>query len=54
MENGAVHIVPRKNIRMLHSSTHEILFAHEDDKGDDVVEAIDFWKSNRKSELLGS
>ncbi|KAH7019163.1 CNH domain-containing protein [Ilyonectria destructans] len=52
MENGAVHIVPRKNIRMLHSSTHEILFAHEDDKGDDVVEAIDFWKSNRKSELL--
>ncbi|KAI1069568.1 hypothetical protein LB507_008358 [Fusarium sp. FIESC RH6] len=54
MENGAVHIVPRKNIRMLHSSTHEILFAHEDDKGDDVVEAIDFWKSNHKSELLGS
>ncbi|WZH49184.1 CNH domain-containing protein [Fusarium acuminatum] len=54
MESGAVHIVPRKNIRMLHSSTHEILFAHEDDKGDDVVEAIDFWKSNRKSELLGS
>lgn len=24
MENGAVHIVPRKNIRMLHSSTHEV------------------------------
>ncbi|KAK7422334.1 RHO1 GDP-GTP exchange protein 2 [Neonectria magnoliae] len=53
MENGAVHIVPRKNIRMLHSSTHEIIFAHEDEKGEDVVEAIDFWKSNRKSELLG-
>lgn len=73
MENGAVHIVPRKNIRMLHSSTHEvgfaspdpdnvpsraltnpqILFAHEDEKGDDVIEAIDFWKSNRKSEMLG-
>lgn len=54
MENGAVHIVPRKSIRMLHSSTHEILYAHEDEKGDDVVEAIDFWKSNRKSELLGA
>lgn len=26
MENGAVHIVPRKNIRMLHSSTHEVSF----------------------------
>ncbi|CRK21435.1 hypothetical protein BN1708_017873, partial [Verticillium longisporum] len=24
IENGAVHIVPHKNIRMLHSSTHEI------------------------------
>ncbi|KAI5464545.1 CNH domain-containing protein [Mariannaea sp. PMI_226] len=52
MENGAVHIVPRKNIRMLHSSTHEILFAHEDEKGDDVIESIDFWKSNRKSEMF--
>ena len=73
IENGAVHIVPHKNIRMLHCSTHEvgrasavpqpahsrvgltpaqILFAYEDERGDDVVEAIDFWKSNRKSELL--
>ncbi|KAL7970419.1 CNH domain-containing protein [Trichoderma sp. SZMC 28014] len=24
IENGAVHIVPHKNIRMLHSSTHEV------------------------------
>ncbi|KAH7316519.1 CNH domain-containing protein [Stachybotrys elegans] len=51
IENGAVHIVPHKNIRMLHSSTHEILFAYEDERGEDVVEAIDFWKSNRRSEL---
>ncbi|CRK23050.1 hypothetical protein BN1708_013596 [Verticillium longisporum] len=51
IENGAVHIVPHKNIRMLHSSTHEILFAYEDEKGEDVVEALDFWKNNRRSEL---
>ncbi|KAF7543108.1 hypothetical protein G7046_g10060 [Stylonectria norvegica] len=51
IENGAVHIVPHKNIRMLHSSTHEILFAYEDERGEDVVAAIDFWKSNRKSDV---
>lgn len=54
IENGAVHIVPHKNIRMLHSSTHEILFAYEDERGEDTVEAIDFWKSNRRSEIVGS
>ncbi|EMR69667.1 putative rho guanyl nucleotide exchange factor protein [Eutypa lata UCREL1] len=51
IENGAVHIVPHKNIRMLHSSSHEILFAYEDEAGGDVVAAIDFWKNNRRSEL---
>ncbi|KAJ8126927.1 hypothetical protein O1611_g6713 [Lasiodiplodia mahajangana] len=51
IENGAIHIVPHKNIRMLHSSTHEILFAYEDESGHDVVAAIDFWKSSRKSEM---
>ncbi|KAH0430907.1 CNH domain-containing protein [Colletotrichum camelliae] len=51
IETGAVHIVPHRNIRMLHSSTHEIIFAYEDEKGEDVVEAIDFWKSNRRSEI---
>ncbi|RYO88081.1 hypothetical protein DL764_008769 [Monosporascus ibericus] len=51
IESGAVHIVPHKNIRMLHSSSHEILFAYEDEAGGDVIAAIDFWKNNRKSEL---
>ncbi|ETS84980.1 hypothetical protein PFICI_03005 [Pestalotiopsis fici W106-1] len=51
IENGAVHIVPHRNIRMLHSSTHEILFAYEDENNQDVVAAIDFWKNNRKSEM---
>ncbi|KAK3943126.1 CNH domain-containing protein [Diplogelasinospora grovesii] len=50
IDNLSVHIVPHKNIRMLHSSTHEILFAYEDERGEDVIEAIDFWKSQRKSE----
>ncbi|KAK5656198.1 hypothetical protein OQA88_4959 [Cercophora sp. LCS_1] len=51
IDNMAVHIVPHKNIRMLHSSTHEIILAYEDERGDDVVEAIDFWKSQRRSEV---
>ncbi|ORY67631.1 CNH domain-containing protein [Pseudomassariella vexata] len=51
IESGAVHIVPHKNIRMLHSSTHEILFAYEDEAGQDVVAAIDFWKNTRRSEM---
>ncbi|KAJ6786789.1 hypothetical protein PWT90_03130 [Aphanocladium album] len=54
IENGAVHIVPHKSIRMLHSSTHEILYAYQDERGEDVVEAIDFWKNNRRSEVPGS
>ncbi|KAI1816131.1 CNH domain-containing protein [Poronia punctata] len=45
IENGAIHIVPHKNIRMLHSSTHEILFAYEDEMGHDIVATIDFWKN---------
>ncbi|CAK7269581.1 RHO1 GDP-GTP exchange protein 2 [Sporothrix epigloea] len=51
IETGAVHIVPHKNIRMLHCSTHEIVFAYEDERGEDVVEALDFWKSQRRSEM---
>ncbi|KAH6651857.1 CNH domain-containing protein [Truncatella angustata] len=54
IENGAVHIVPHKNIRMLHSSTHEILFAYEDENNQDVVATIDFWKNNRRSEMPSS
>jgi len=48
IENLTVHIVPHKNLRMLHSSTHEIIFAYEDERGEDVVEAIDFWKTQKK------
>ncbi|QPH18552.1 hypothetical protein C2857_003623 [Epichloe festucae Fl1] len=30
-----------------------ILFAYEDERGEDVVEAIDFWKNDRRSQILG-
>ncbi|KAK4161482.1 CNH domain-containing protein [Cladorrhinum sp. PSN259] len=49
IENLSVHIVPHRNIRMLHSSTHEIIYAYEDERGEDVIEAIDFWTNQRKS-----
>ncbi len=31
------------NIRMLHASSQEILYAYEDDKGIEVVASMDFW-----------
>ncbi|KAL4872497.1 hypothetical protein BDV12DRAFT_144542 [Aspergillus spectabilis] len=40
-----IHIMTGKNIRMLHSSTREILYAYEDDTGEDVVASLDFWKN---------
>ncbi|KAL4980534.1 CNH domain-containing protein [Aspergillus desertorum] len=40
-----IHIMTGKNIRMLHSSTREILYAYEDDSGEDVVASLDFWKN---------
>jgi hypothetical protein len=29
----------------------QILFAYEDERGEDVIEAMDFWKSQRRSEI---
>ncbi|KAJ5134203.1 Rho1 guanine nucleotide exchange factor 1 [Penicillium atrosanguineum] len=40
-----IHIMTGKNIRMLHSSTREIIYAYEDEAGEDVVASLDFWKS---------
>ncbi|KAF7881593.1 uncharacterized protein EAF02_006281 [Botrytis sinoallii] len=50
IETNAVHIVPHKSIRMLHTSTREIIYAYEDERGEDIVEAIDFWPAGRKPE----
>ncbi|KAG9234100.1 CNH domain-containing protein [Amylocarpus encephaloides] len=50
IDTNAVHIVPHKNIRMLHTSTREIIYAYEDERGEDVVAAIDFWPQGRRPE----
>ncbi|KAH8701825.1 putative Rho guanyl nucleotide exchange factor [Talaromyces proteolyticus] len=42
-----IHIMTGKNIRMLHSSTREILYAYEDEDGEDVVASLDFWNRPR-------
>ncbi|RMZ88952.1 hypothetical protein DV736_g3829, partial [Chaetothyriales sp. CBS 134916] len=38
-----IHVMTGKNIRMLHSSTREILYAYEDENGEDVIASLDFW-----------
>ncbi|KAK2750440.1 RHO1 GDP-GTP exchange protein 2 [Myotisia sp. PD_48] len=38
-----VHVMTGRNIRMLHSSTREIIYAYEDEAGEDVVTSLDFW-----------
>ncbi|KAI6823766.1 citron like protein [Hortaea werneckii] len=40
---GLVCIQTHKNIRFLHQSTREILFAYEDEMGEDVIASLDFW-----------
>ncbi|PSN60032.1 CNH-domain-containing protein [Corynespora cassiicola Philippines] len=46
MESGGlIHILTAKNIRWLHTSTREILYAYEDELGNDVVASLDFWQT---------
>ncbi|KAK3047434.1 RHO1 GDP-GTP exchange protein 2 [Extremus antarcticus] len=40
---GLVCIQTHRNIRFLHQSTREILFAYEDELGEDVIASLDFW-----------
>ncbi|KAK3719973.1 RHO1 GDP-GTP exchange protein 2 [Vermiconidia calcicola] len=44
---GLVCIQTHKNIRFLHQSTREILFAYEDELGEDVIASLDFWGSRQ-------
>ncbi|KAJ5647406.1 hypothetical protein N7490_003778 [Penicillium lividum] len=44
-----IHIMTGKNIRMLHSSTREIIYAYEDEKGEDVVASLDFWSKPQQA-----
>ncbi|MCJ1287317.1 RHO1 GDP-GTP exchange protein 2 [Xylographa opegraphella] len=41
--SACVHILTGRNIRMLHSSTREIIYAYEEESGEDVVASLDFW-----------
>lgn len=40
---GLVCVLTAKNIRFLHSSSREILYAYEDEGGEDVIASLDFW-----------
>ncbi|KAF1958054.1 CNH-domain-containing protein [Byssothecium circinans] len=52
MESGGlVHIVTAKNIRWLHTSTREILYAYEDELGYDVIASLDFWQTAQGNKL---
>lgn len=41
--SALAHIVTARNIRMLHSSTREILYAYEGENGADIIASLDFW-----------
>ncbi|KAK4995620.1 RHO1 GDP-GTP exchange protein 2 [Elasticomyces elasticus] len=41
--SALVHILTARNIRFLHSSSRELLYAYEDELGEDVVASLDFW-----------
>ncbi|EWC44553.1 hypothetical protein DRE_06725 [Drechslerella stenobrocha 248] len=50
MESGGmVTIITGKNIRMLHESSREILYAYEDDEGEDVIASLDFWMQQQRA-----
>ncbi|KAK5109882.1 hypothetical protein LTR62_006489 [Meristemomyces frigidus] len=40
---GLVCIQTQRGTRFLHQSTREILFAYEDENGEDVIASLDFW-----------
>ncbi|KAK6409122.1 RHO1 GDP-GTP exchange protein 2 [Elasticomyces elasticus] len=40
---GLVCILTLRGVRLLHQSTREILFAYEDENGEDVIASLDFW-----------
>ncbi|KAF4548874.1 Rho1 guanine nucleotide exchange factor 1-like protein [Elsinoe fawcettii] len=43
---GLVCVLTARNIRFLHSSSREILYAYEDEAGEDVIASLDFWGNN--------
>jgi len=48
LETGMImSVITHRNIRMLHSSNREILYAYEDENGCDVITSINFWKRSQ-------
>ncbi|KAL9049387.1 MAG: hypothetical protein Q9162_007241 [Coniocarpon cinnabarinum] len=53
MDDGElVYILTAKSVRMLHSSNREILYAYEDEFGEDVVASLDFWSHGQSGPNL--
>jgi hypothetical protein len=44
-----LRVIVGENIRFLHASSQEILYAYEDDRGYDVVASLDFWDKSMKN-----
>ncbi|VEU19772.1 DEKNAAC100169 [Brettanomyces naardenensis] len=44
-----LRVIVAENIRFLHSSSQEILYAYEDERGYDVVASLDFWDKTVKN-----
>ncbi|TID15736.1 hypothetical protein CANINC_004265 [Pichia inconspicua] len=44
-----LRVIVGENIRFLHASSQEILYAYVDDRGYDVVASLDFWDKSMKS-----
>ncbi|KAI9676125.1 MAG: RHO1 GDP-GTP exchange protein 2 [Caeruleum heppii] len=49
IETGMLkHILTSKSVRLLHSSTREILYAYESESGEDIIASLDFWSPRQK------
>lgn len=46
-----LRVIVAENIRFLHSSSQEILYAYEDERGYDVVASLDFWDKTVKNNI---
>ncbi|CAG83379.1 YALI0B20218p [Yarrowia lipolytica CLIB122] len=43
-----VSVIHGENIRFLHESSREIIYAYEDERGNDVIACLDFWEKSQK------
>ncbi|KAG7745629.1 hypothetical protein KL932_000659 [Ogataea haglerorum] len=55
VESGELlRVIIAEKIRFLHSSSQEILYAYEDERGYDVVASLDFWDKSMKNRSRGN